>query len=445
MALQKGAFDAEAYSSKFGAALGDIAGFNAVDQAGGIDTDQAPDQSGDYDQDQEQNVQRMNVNNPGASPMPSPFQQQRQMSTVSPPKGSNFGGPKGGAPQSSSAFTDPNGPHLSPPVYDSVDNMSDAQVRAYERHMDEHVASGKDQHGVPNLQEMHDRTFGDELKKRVDAAGLDEQTADKVMKPTWRDRVSMLLDATNRASAIHAQNPAMSKGDIWSVAVRGAMDGWMSHAQGQHDAYMQQQSAFRDQAEREAQESVKRSTDQFGLQQKADALLLNQRKQDETERHNKEAEKNAAAKAKSDAAKGAREAKGDLVTLDDGTLARIGAGGEYTPVKDKQGQPVKGTKTGADKTKSEDTAANKAAEAALKDAQSQVDKEEAAKAKDPMNFGKAPMAANERAGRAKEILRTLNPKAYKTLYPDEDIGAPAQMAAKSGADDDLPPSLRKKK
>jgi hypothetical protein len=62
-----------------------------------------------------------------------------------------------------------------------------------------------------------------------------------------------------------------------------------------------------------------------------------------------------------------------------------------------------------------------------------------------MNFGKAPMAADERAGRAKEILRTSNPRAYKTLYGD-DIGAPApKMSAKSGAaDDDRPPSLRKK-
>jgi hypothetical protein len=421
MALQKGAFDHEAYNAQYGPALSQIAGYDAVDQAGGVDAD--------YNPDQEQDIQAHNVSNQSVAPLPSPLQQQRSMDRAQPPPPAKLGGGKNDptSPQSSGAFyDDPNGPHQSAPIYHATSQLSDAQLKALEKEHDDARGAKQDDHGVPDMDTIYKHTFEDQLRLRAQQRGGDEAAA-KIQPPTWREKATMFLDAANRAGAIHAQNPQMSQGDIWAVATRGALDGYEAHVQGAHDAYINQQQAFRDQAESDAKDAVKRAGDQFGFQQKADQLIELRKREAETERHNRATEANTEDKNASTADKESREAaKGDLVTLD---KDMVGADGKTIPAGSMVRIDAKGkvTRTGASGTKTgtkapnagEDEKATKDAQAAYDKAEAAVEKDEAAKAKDPMNLGKPTMSAEEKAARAKEILRTQNPKAYKALYPDE--------------------------
>jgi hypothetical protein len=428
------AFDTDSYQQQYGPGLSQIAGFDAMSGAGGVDaTDQGS--IGEYDQDQERNLTAANNANPGAAPLPSPYMQQRQMGNLPPPPGAKLGHQDSSSPQSSGAFYDPTNTQGSAPVYHAVDNLSEDQAKAHVRDIDERAAAD-DRHDSNSFNDVYDRTFKQSLKDQVDQAGANEETASKMMNPTWRDKLSMFLDATNRASAIHAQNPQMSKGDIWAVATRGALDGWQAHVTGLHDSFMEQQRAFHAQATKDADAAVKRQSDQLGLQDKSDALLEKQRADDETKRHNMADEAINSDKAKATAAKDSREgaAKGDLVTGDDGYLRRIGPDGKATMVKDADGNPVKGSKTGTKTSEDKDSADRKNATAALDKIMAGLDKDEAAKAKDPMNLGKyTPMTTEDKRARAMEMLRTQDPKSYKALQGDQDVDTGAPAPAKPAA------------
>lgn len=432
------AFDTDNYAQQYGPALSTLAAADMAEQG-------SADPSEDPNYPQEGNIAAANAQSQNTAQLPSPIQQERQMDRQQPPPGANLGGGKGGGgPESnasSGAFYDPsqdlNGPHQSPPIYHAVSQLSDKQLKALESEHDDAREGSKDSHGVPDMDTIYQKTFADKLAERTKAAGLDGDIANKALNPSWRDKATMFLDAANRASALHAQNPQMSRGDTWAVATRGALDGWMAHAQGQHDNYMAQQQAFRDQASKDAQDAVKRAGDQFGFQEKADTLLEKKRVDAETERHNRATEANTNIKDTATAAHERSEgAKGDLVTGDDGYLYKVSPDGSAKQVKDGSGNPVQGTKTGTDKKPTEDNAALKTANAAHDKVVQSIEKEEAAKAKNPMNIGKDGATAEEKEARAKEILRTTDPKSYKVLYgddatsPDPSAPPPAPAAAK---------------
>jgi hypothetical protein len=332
----------------------------------------------------------------------------------------------------------------SAPVYHAVKQLSDEQAKAHAEDIDSKVAAGQDQHGIPDLNTLWKHTYEDELSSRTGKLQLDADAAYRAANPTWRDKLAMMMDAANRASIVQGQNPALSKGQAWALATRGALDGWVAHAQGLHDQYSREQSAFEQQAHKDADEAVKRASDQFGLQAKADQMI-------EAKRHNQATEANNAIKDKATADKDKREgAKGDLVTLDadaevdgktlpKGSIVRVGADGKP------HATGVSGTKTGTQQPgAAQDTTDQKAAEAALKDVMAEVEKAEAAKEKDVVGRATGttkPLSAAEKAAQAKEILRTTNPRAYKTLYGnDTDVGAPAPAAAGNDPSWYKPPS-----
>ncbi len=366
------AFNSQDYVTQFGGALAAAAQADRPDVGGGDQSGSADPGGGafgSYDPDQEQSLARTQS---GGNVAPMPSQRQMFYGAPNPP-----GGAKGGAlsagptPSLSHDSQDPTQEAQNAAHAASMETLSDEDLKEYKDYLDGHLQNTNLTHsetGKPmDFDALYEHTFQKSLATHSAVADMTEAEAKKFQNPTWRDKVGMFLDAQNRASIIHAQNPSMAPGDIWALATRNALQGWAANAQGAHDAYVKQAGALQAVAQKDAEAAVKRQMDQAGYGDKIATARKANSDADKIDIDNKSearfreaeiTEKLAGAAEKKNTA--SKNAKGDLVTVknDDGSESTgyiDPKTNTFTPAKDASGKPVGGqvSKTGTDKPKPE--------------------------------------------------------------------------------------------
>lgn len=457
------AFDSQDYVNKFGPMLQAASESRSVagpDEQGAGSADPGDGAFGASDPDADQSIAQTQAGSKNVAPMPG----SRQMfgsGSPEPPKGmaaAKGGALAGGADASTGAPANLGVTGQSPDQEAansahavSMDNISDADLKSYQKYLDGHLENTGMVHGETgeklNFDALYQHTFHNSLADHAALADMTEKQASKFTNPSWRDKVGMFLDAQNRASIIHAQNPSLAPGDIWALATRNALQGWASNAKGMHDAVVQQTGALQEQARKDANDAIKRQMDQANYGDviaKARKANADARKGDSeaalkeadlpTEARLREAEiaekQASGADKKAQAAKAAND-KGTLVTVknDDGTESTGYIDQKtnvFTPAKDASGKPIGGQvqKTGTEKAENDDklmTQAREAYQAEVKNIRS--------------NVRNRKLSDKEVAQQALDTLKTTSPRLYAAYTKSADSERPSKagVAAKAKA------------